>query len=80
MFRLARPKALDQGDCAGVGLVALESRNLRQKAGNDALDDLQHRREQLRPGGEQDAQWNREGEHPLPYRHVRDEVAGPSHT
>jgi len=57
-----------------VGLVALESRNLRQKAGNDALDDLQHRREQLRLGGEQDAQWNREGEHPLPYRHVRDEV------
>ena len=54
-------KALDQGDGAGVGCAAFDSRLFEQKAGNDAVDHLQYRREQLRVGGEQDAQWDRIG-------------------
>ena len=41
-------KALDQGDGAGVGFAAFEPCLFDQKAGNDAVNDLQYRREQLR--------------------------------
>ena len=46
----------------------------QRKAGNDAVNDLQYRREQLRMGGEQDAQRNRKRQHPLAHRHPRDHV------
>ena len=46
----------------------------QRKAGNDAVDHLQHRGEQLRVSGEQDAQWDRKRQHPLAHRHLRDHV------
>ena len=49
-------KALDQGDSTGVSLRTFQSRLLDQKSGNDPVDDLQHRREQMRMSGEEDAQ------------------------
>ena len=44
-------KALDEGDGTGVGFAVFQSRLLDQTAGNDAVDDLQYRGEQLRMGG-----------------------------
>ena len=60
-----RAKALDQGDRAGVGFGAFESRLLDQKSGNGAVDDLQYRREQMGMCSEQKAKRDRKREHPL---------------
>ena len=65
-------EALDERDRAGVGSAKFEARPLDQKAGNDAVDRLQQRREQLRLSGEQKAQRDRQREHPLAHRHRRD--------
>ena len=46
----------------------------QRKAGNDAVDHLQHRGEQLRVSSEQDAQRDRKRQHPLAHRHLRDHV------
>ncbi len=50
------PKTLNQGDGAGGGLRAFQSRLFDQKGGNSAVGDLQNWREQLRMGGEQKSQ------------------------
>ena len=47
---------------------------LIRKRGNDPVDHLQQRREQLRLGGEQNAQRDRKRQHPLAHRHRRDDV------
>jgi hypothetical protein len=44
-------KALDERDRAGAGSAKFEARPLDQKAGNDPVDHLQERREQLRLSG-----------------------------
>jgi hypothetical protein len=49
-------KTLDECHRAAVRFAAFGSCLLEQKARNDAVDNLQYRREQLRMGGEQDAQ------------------------
>ena len=67
-----RAEALDERERTAMSLAALESRLLDQKCGNDAVDALQQRREQIGMGGQQDAQGDREREHPLPHRHARD--------
>ena len=43
----------------------------------DALHHLQHRRDQFRLRGQQHAQRDRQRQHPLPHRHVRDDVVDP---
>ena len=50
-----RAEALDERDRAGACFTAFESRDLRQKARDDAVEDLQHRREQVRVRGEKHA-------------------------
>ena len=46
-----RAEALDERDHAGIGSTKFEARPLDQEAGNDAVDRLQQRREQLRLRG-----------------------------
>ena len=64
----------DEGDRAGVGCCAFQPRLLEQKPRDDAMDDAQHRREQLGMSGEQNAQWNWKRQHPLPDRHARNDL------
>ena len=47
---------------------------LTQKPRNDAVDDAQHRREQLGVRREQNTQRDRKRQHPLPDRHARDDL------
>jgi len=47
---------LYQGDSAGVGCAPLHCRLLKQKSRDDPVNDPQHRRQQLRMSGEQNAQ------------------------
>ena len=54
--RLKCSRAGGRCDGSGVGIAAFESHLFVQKAGNDAVDHLQHRGVQLRMGGEHDAQ------------------------
>jgi hypothetical protein len=65
-------EALDERDRAGVGSAKFRARPLDQKAGNDAVDHPQERREQLRLSGEQKAQRDRKRQHPLAHRDGRD--------
>jgi hypothetical protein len=67
-------KALDQRDRAAVALVGLEPGSLQQMACDHALHHLQHRRDPLGLRGQQHAQRNRQRQHPLPHRHVRNDV------
>ncbi len=60
-----RAEALDQRDRAGLGYLFCEARLLDQVCGDDAVDDAQHPAHDLRPTGEQEAQWKRETEYPL---------------
>ena len=69
-----RAKALDESDRARVGCATFQSRLLDQKARDNPVDNRQHRREQFGMGGEEDAQRNGKREHPLPYRHARDDA------
>jgi hypothetical protein len=55
-------KTLDERDSSRVGFATFEPRLLDKKVRNDAVDDLQYRREQLRMGGEEDAQRDRDRE------------------
>jgi hypothetical protein len=50
-------KTLNERDSTRVGFATFEPRLLDQEAGDEAMDDAQQRREQLRMRGEQDAQW-----------------------
>ena len=55
------------GPCLQPGAV-------QQMARDQALRHLQHQRDQFRLRGRQQAQRNRQRQHPLPHRHVRDVV------
>jgi hypothetical protein len=55
-----------------VAFVVLELGGVEQVVPDHALQHLQHRRDQLRPRGQQQAQRDRQGQHPLPRWHVRD--------
>jgi hypothetical protein len=48
-----RAEALDQRDGTAVGLVCLQASLLEREPGEDAVHDLQHRRQQLRPRRQQ---------------------------
>ncbi len=75
MFRLAaRAEALDQRDRAAVGLLGLQPGLLEQEASDCSVHDLQHRRHQQRLRGQQQAQRDRQRQHPLAHRHMRDDV------
>jgi len=54
-----RTKALYQRDSAGVDCGAFQACLFEQKSRDDAMDDAQHRREQLGMGGEQNTQRRR---------------------
>ena len=69
-----RPEALDQRDGAAVGLVCLEASLPEQVARDHAVHDLQHRRHQLGLRGQQQAQRDRQRQHPLAHRHMGDDV------
>ena len=69
-----RAKALDQSERPGVGCATFEPRLPDHKARDDPVDDAQHRREQLGVHGEEDAKPDRKRQHPLPDRHVRDDL------
>jgi hypothetical protein len=69
-----RAEALDQRDGAAVTFVGLEPGSLQQMAREHALHDLQHRRDQLGLRSQQHAQLDRQRQHPLPHRHIRDDV------
>ena len=69
-----RPKTLDQRDGAAVALLAFESNAIQQVARDHALHHLQHRRDQLGLRGQQLAQRDRQRQHPLAHRHLRDDV------
>ena len=70
----SRAETLDERDRAGRGLGAFESRLLDQKCRYHPVDDLQDRREELGMGSEQNAQWDRRREHPLPLPSPGDDV------
>ena len=69
-----RAKTLDQHDGAALALFAFESNAIQQMARDHALHHLQHRRDQLGLRGQQQSQRDRQREHPLAHRHVRDDV------
>jgi hypothetical protein len=69
-----RAKALDQRDGAAVTFVGLELGAVKQMAPDHALHHLQHRRDQPGLRSQQHAQRNRQRQHPLPHRYVRDDV------
>ena len=69
-----RLEALDQRDGAAVALVGLELGSVQQMARDHALHHLQRRRDQLGLRGQQHAQRDRQRQHPLPHRHMRDDV------
>ena len=69
-----RAKALDEGDRAGGGLGALDARLAYEVGGDDSLNHAQHRPQQFRMHGKQAAQRDGERQHPLPHRHVRDDL------
>jgi hypothetical protein len=69
-----RHEALDQCDGASVPFVSLEPSAAQHMARDHALHHLQHWRDQLGLRGQQHAQRDRQGQHPLPHRHVRHDV------
>jgi hypothetical protein len=69
-----RAEALDQRDGTAVAFVGLEPGSLEQMAREHALHHLQHRRDQLGLHGQQHAQRDRQRQHPLPHRYVRDDM------
>ena len=67
-------KALDQRDGAAMAFVGLEPGSGKQVPRDHALHHLQHRGDQLGLGGQQQAQRDRQRQHPLPHRHMRHDV------
>lgn len=59
---------------AAVSRYAFSPACLTRKLADDPVDDLQHGREQFAMDGKEDAQRDREREHPLAHRHPRDDV------
>ncbi len=74
MFKLAAEPKRWMSVTAPVWASLCDARLLDQKGRNDAVDDLQHRCEQMRTGGEEDAQRDRERKHPLAHGYSRDDV------
>ena len=72
--KTGRPEARDQRHGAAVALVGLQPGAVQQVAGDHALHHLQHRSDQPGLSGQQQAQRDRQRQHPLPHRHVRDDV------
>ena len=70
----SQPKRSIGVTAAVLARLSLKPARLTRKAGNDPVDHLQQRREQVRLGGEQKAQWNRQREHPLAHRDARDDA------
>ena len=66
-----RPKSLNQRDCAAVGLKGLETGLVEQVARDHPVHHLKHRRYQQRLRGQQQAQRDRQRQHPLAHRHAR---------
>jgi hypothetical protein len=72
-------EALDQRDGATVAFFGLEPGGAQQMAREHALHHLQHRRDQLGLCGQQHAQRDRQRQHPLPHRHMGDDVVDQVH-
>ena len=70
----SRAEALDKRERTGARLAVFQPRLLEQKVGDDPVDHLQHGREQLRMCREEDAQRERERQHPLTHGRLRDDV------
>jgi hypothetical protein len=74
----SRAKALDQRDGAALAFVALEPRVAQQMPLDHTLHHLPRRRDQLGLRAQQHAQRDRQpkltNSHPLPHRHVRDDM------
>jgi hypothetical protein len=68
------PEALDQSNGATVAFVSDEPGSGQQVPRDHALHHLQHRRDQLGLCGQQHAQRDRQRQHPLPHRHMGDDV------
>ena len=69
-----RPEALDQREGAAQASVTLELSVVQQMPLDHTLHHLQHRRDRLELRGQQHAQRDRQGQHPMPHRHTRDDV------
>ena len=69
-----RPKTLDQRDGAAVGFLGLEPSLAEQMARDHPVHHLQHRSHQLGLCGQQQAQRDRQRQHPLAHRHMGDDV------
>ena len=67
-------KALDEGDGASLSLGMGQAGLVDHKGRQGAVNDLQHRREQVRLGGKQMPQRDRKRDHPLAHRHVRNDL------
>jgi hypothetical protein len=67
-------QALDQRDGAAVAHLGLQPGVVRQVRPDHALRHLQHHRDQLGLRSRQRAQRDRQRQHPLPHRHVGDDV------
>lgn len=65
---------MDQRDRAAVGFVRLEPSLPEQVARDHPVHHLQQRRYLLGLCGQQQAQGNRQRQHPLAHRHMRDDV------
>jgi len=61
-------KVLDQHRCPALRAGALDARLIRQPARNHAMHDAQHRADGFGLAGEQEAQWIRKTQDPLPHR------------
>ena len=68
------PKSLNEGDRTAGGCAAFDVCLFDKKSGDDAMNDLQYRRQQFGMHGEQTAQRYRERQHPLSHRHARDDL------
>ncbi len=69
-----RAEALDQRDRAAVGVVCLQASLPEQETRDHAVHNLQHGRHQQGPRSQQQAQRDRQQQHPLAHRHVGDDV------
>jgi hypothetical protein len=67
-------EALDQRDGAALTFIGLEPGAIQQVARDHTLHHLQHRRDELGLCGQQHAQRDRQRQHPLPHRHMGDDM------
>jgi hypothetical protein len=74
-----RAEALDQRAAAAVAFVGLEPCAVQSMSSDHALHHMQHPRARLGMRGQQQAQRDPQRQHPLPHRHVRNDVVGPLH-